>query len=73
MAQIKHDPEKQHHVWCNFFMRPREGCWMCEELYKKYPMNGLTPDELMAKHFPNNVKVGPGVTPNLAQTEKKRN
>ena len=46
----------EHHIWCNFFMRSREGCKMCDEAFKLYPMEGLTPDELLTKHFPNVVK-----------------
>ena len=48
---------EKHHPWCNRFLMPREGCKMCEEAYQKYPVNGLTSNELMAKHFPDNVKV----------------
>ena len=51
----KEDYEK-HHIWCNFAMFRRvEECKQCKGLFKDYPMEGLTPDELMKKHFPNNV------------------
>ena len=46
---------EEHHIWCNFFMRPREGCKMCDDLYKNYPSNGLAPGELVKKHFPQVV------------------
>ena len=50
------DKEKEHHIWCSFFERPREGCQMCERLYKEYPMKeGETGEDLMKKHFPNNI------------------
>lgn len=44
---------ESHHIWCNWFMRPREGCTMCERLYQEYPPEGLTPEELVKKHFPD--------------------
>lgn len=37
-------------------MRPREGCKLCERLYREYPMDGMTPDELQEKHFPEAIK-----------------
>ena len=43
----------EHHIWCNHFMRPREGCAMCEGLYREYPPGGLSPSELLARHFPD--------------------
>lgn len=44
----------EHHVWCNFFMRPIEGCKMCERLWKEYPYNTNSDiSELMAKNFPD--------------------
>jgi len=53
--------EQEHHIWCNFFMRPREECPSCKRLDELYPMDGITPDELLVKHFPkvavmNNIK-----------------
>jgi len=46
--------EQEHHIWCNFFYKPREGCEMCERLYEQYPdSDKLTPDELLKKYFPN--------------------
>jgi hypothetical protein len=48
------DSETQHHIWCNFFTRPRKDCEMCKGLYEKYPMD-VPPDELVKKHFPNVV------------------
>ena len=47
-----------HHPWCNYFYREREGCKMCEGLFRKYPLNDLTPDEMLEKYFPNVKKVG---------------
>lgn len=45
-----------HHPWCNFFMRPREGCHQCEGLFKRFPCE---PDDdgsaLVAEHFPDVV------------------
>jgi hypothetical protein len=46
---------ERHHIWCNFFTRPREGCKQCEGLYAKYPMGGLTPTQLQQKHFPEAI------------------
>jgi primosomal protein N' len=47
----------EHHIWCNFFMRPREGCTQCESLFSRYPdVSRENLDEAMQKHFPN-VKV----------------
>ncbi len=48
----------EHHIWCNFFLAyPANGCSMCDRLYQDYPSDGLTPDELTAKHFPDNKRV----------------
>lgn len=44
--------EQGHHIWCNYFMRPVKGCKMCEGLRARYPDDGLTPNELAKKHFP---------------------
>lgn len=44
-----------HHIWCNYFSRPAEGCKSCERLRRKYPEEG-SPAEMMREHFPN-VKV----------------
>ena len=46
----------EHHIWCNYFMRPREGCKLCERLYKEYPTGKMTPNELLKRHFPNVIK-----------------
>lgn len=43
-----------HHIWCNYFFRPEEGCKMCESLREKYPED-CSPDELIEKHFPDVV------------------
>lgn len=31
------EESKKHHIFCNFFMRPREGCRQCEQLFKNSP------------------------------------
>ncbi len=50
-------PER-HHIWCNRFRSgPREGCGMCDELYRDYPPKGRGEEELMAEHFPENEMV----------------
>jgi hypothetical protein len=51
-----HNP-RAHHIWCNFFMSgPTEQCNMCKRLRAEYPEDGLTPDELQEKHFPNAIR-----------------
>lgn len=47
---------QEHHIWCNNFMKPRAGCKTCAELFRKYPYEGLSPDELLKKHFPGVIK-----------------
>ena len=47
---------RKHHVWCNFARGPAEDCPMCYQLFAKYPMEGMTPDEMMAKWFPDAIK-----------------
>lgn len=61
----------RHHIWCNYFMRPAEGCKMCEGLRAKYPED-CSSDELIAKHFPEaisrkmpNAPVSDGATKDL--------
>ena len=45
---------EEHHPWCNYFYRPNpQKCKMCERLYKEYPINGMTLDEMMGKYFPD--------------------
>ena len=44
---------EKHHIWCNYFMHPAEGCAMCKGLNERYPMDGKTPDALLAEHFPD--------------------
>ncbi len=48
-----------HHPWCNFFQeKPAKDCDMCKGLNLECPYEpGSDPDELMAKHFPDNVKI----------------
>lgn len=51
----------EHHVWCNFFLEePAATCSMCSGLKKDYPIQNLTEDELMAKHFPQVRKIQNG-------------
>lgn len=52
---------KEHHVWCNNFMRPTvKGCSFCDpvdgkSLWDEYPYDNLEEAHgLMIKHFPNN-------------------
>ena len=45
--------DKEHHIWCNYFMRPREGCKMCKGLFEKYPMK----PNMIEDYFPNVIKV----------------
>lgn len=47
---------KPHHIWCSYQSGPVEECKLCQRLYKEYPMDGLTPDELQEKYFPNVIK-----------------
>lgn len=37
-------------------MRDPKDCKMCDRLYKEYPMDGLSQDELVKKYFPNVIK-----------------
>lgn len=47
-----------HHIFCNKFGAPEEGCKMCEGLRERYPDN-INPDEMMAKYFPSAIPVTP--------------
>jgi len=49
--------KERHHVWCNHFYKPVKDCEFCKSLHKECPENDMTETELMAKHFPNNIKV----------------
>ena len=45
-----------HHIWCNYAAAgPMEDCKQCKGLFEKYPMTGLTPEELQRKHFPDAI------------------
>jgi hypothetical protein len=47
----------RHHPFCNYYTKPRDGCWQCEEMFRKYPMQeGETGADLLKKHFPEQVK-----------------
>ena len=48
----------EHHLWCNYFHRPAEGCEMCENLRKHHPDD--KPDKMMKKYFPNAQLVDTG-------------
>lgn len=55
--------ERQHHPWCNDHNPLNPGpvaeCSMCPGLFRDHPLQpGDTPDTLMARHFPNNRRVG---------------
>lgn len=52
----KSAPYTEHHIWCNFWGTPVETCWQCKGLYKEYPMDGMSGDELQQKYFPNVIK-----------------
>lgn len=56
----------EHHIWCNNFMLPAEGCEMCKGLRERYPEGDQTPDELVKKHFPD-VVVIPSPNPSLTK------
>ena len=46
----------KHHIWCNNATFKKVGdCDMCKSFFKAYPMEGLTPDELIKKHFPGGI------------------
>lgn len=49
----------RHHIWCNFFMRPREGCDICNRFFRDYPYEGLTGHETVAKYFPEAIPLSP--------------
>jgi hypothetical protein len=43
-----------HHPFCNFFVRPREGCRQCERLFQTCPIKpGQSPAELIAERWPD--------------------
>ena len=59
-GQFRSDPRatrQDHHIWCNFFTRPLEGCPQCPGLWEKYPYDENNFDELAlaAQHFPDAV------------------
>lgn len=39
--------DKEHHIWCNYYMRSRKDCKMCKRLYEKYP----TKENMMDHYF----------------------
>lgn len=44
----------RHHIFCNKDSRiPVEQCNQRQGLFKDYPQEGKSPDELVAEHFPN--------------------
>lgn len=47
-------PRTRHHMWCNFYGGPVEGCKQCEGLWERFPYKeGTDPVEFMHKHFPD--------------------
>ena len=56
------DPKIEHHPFCNYFARQREGCDMCERMYKNYPMEpGMVPEDLIEKYFPDVTVIKKGI------------
>jgi hypothetical protein len=49
----------KHHRWCNFsaFKTPEE-CHQCKKLNEMYPEEGRTSAEMMAKYFPDVIRIG---------------
>ena len=45
---------KEHHIWCNNYTKPIDGCKMCKELNEKYPLKDK--ENHYKKYFPD-VKV----------------
>ena len=45
---------KEHHIWCNYYTRPRKDCKMCERLFKLYQENS---EAMMIKYFPEAIEV----------------
>ena len=50
---------KEHHIWCNYYHQPVEGCKMCERLRREYPED-YSLDEMSKKYFPD-VKLRPNI------------
>ena len=47
--------ENQHHIWCNYYMKPREGCRMCEDFFKRFPMTET--EDMVSEHFPDATEI----------------
>ena len=48
--------EKHHHILCNYWTRPVEGCEQCARLKVKYPdVNEKNVDEKVKELFPSVV------------------
>lgn len=43
---------KKHHIWCNYFSIDPSKCKMCKRLYKEYPIDNMTPTDMIKKYFP---------------------
>jgi hypothetical protein len=50
---------KKHHPWCNNFLKPREGCKMCEDFYIRFPIEENASRDVVSKlaeeYFPDVV------------------
>ena len=50
------DGLERHHIWCNYAgAGPASQCEMCKRFNERYPMDGLTGEELAANYFPDAV------------------
>jgi hypothetical protein len=38
---------ERHHIWCNNYMNPYDGCKMCKRLEKEYPMGNRDADQML--------------------------
>jgi hypothetical protein len=53
--------DEDHHPFCNLFSQLREGCTMCERMYKMYPTKtqyspiekNLEDNYVIREYFPN--------------------
>lgn len=51
VIQGQHLRHREHHVWCNFYYRPVEGCRMCERLWKSCPYDSHDEIPLLHKKY----------------------
>lgn len=47
----------KHHIFCNYFSTDPTTCKFCERLEEEYPMENMTPDELLKKYFPDAIPI----------------